>query len=100
MDLLYSRYASPMEFMNIYIANGRFGEFVSNILEMDFKRKREKAEEENENKLWTMYVHSMAQESFNDWKSRVMNPQNKKGKVGNDENLTDSDIEDIINSLF
>lgn len=72
MDLLHSRYASPMEFMQLYIEQGRFGEFVEGILELDFKRKKEEAEKEEEHKLWTMYIHSMSDKSFIDWKKGLM----------------------------
>ena len=72
MDLLHSRYASPMEFMHLYIEQGRFGEFVEGILELDFKRKKEEAEKENEDRLWTWYVHSMSEKSFIDWKKELM----------------------------
>ena len=72
MDLLHSRYASPMEFMHLYIEQGRFGEFVEGILELDFKRKKEEAEKENEDRLWIWYVHSMSEKSFIDWKKELM----------------------------
>ena len=54
MDLLYSRYSNPLEFMHLYMEQGRFGEFVTNILEMDQKRKQEEAEKENERNLWEL----------------------------------------------
>lgn len=57
-----------MEFMNLYINQGRFGEFVTEIIEMDFKRKQEEAKKEEDNKLWTAYVHSMTDKSFIEWK--------------------------------
>ena len=44
MDLLYSRYASPNEFMNLYIEQGRFGEFVWNIVNLENTRRKEQAE--------------------------------------------------------
>lgn len=72
MDLLHSRYASPMEFMRLYIEQGRFGEFVSEILELDSKRKQEEEEKEEEHRWWTMYVHSMSDKSFEMWKKEVM----------------------------
>ena len=72
MDLLHSRYASPLDFMRLYIEQGRFGEFVAEIYELDFKRRKEEAEKENEDKLWTMYVHSMSDKSFIDWKKGLM----------------------------
>jgi len=61
-----------MEFMHLYIEQGRFGEFVEGILELDFKRKKEEAEKENEDRLWTWYVHSMSEKSFIDWKKELM----------------------------
>lgn len=50
MDLLYSRYASPFEFANSYIKQGRFGEFVSEILAMDYRRKKQEKEKENDDR--------------------------------------------------
>lgn len=59
-----------MEFMKIYINNGRFGEFVTEILAMDKKRKDEEAEKENDNKLWTAYLLGGAKDqTFNEWKA-------------------------------
>ena len=70
MDLLFSRYASHMEFMKMYINQGRFGEFVTEILAMDKKRKDEEAEKENDNKLWTAYLLGGAKDqTFNEWKA-------------------------------
>lgn len=57
-----------MDFMRLYVEQGRFGEFVAEIYELDFKRRKEEAEKESEDKLWTMYVHSMSDKSFIDWK--------------------------------
>ncbi|MDE6975014.1 MAG: hypothetical protein K2P38_18290 [Lachnospiraceae bacterium] len=68
MNLLYSRYASPDQFMGTYIRQGRFGEFVSFILEEDGKRQKEAARKEKDDKLWLAYIHSMADQSFHDWK--------------------------------
>lgn len=80
MDLLYSRYSNPFEFMRLYINQGRFGEFVTEILEMDQKRKQEEAEKDNEQKMWEMYLHSMADKSFNDWKKDVLSNSNSNQK--------------------
>ena len=68
MDLLYSRYASPFEFMNSYIKQGRFGEFVSEILEMDYRRKKQEQEKENDDRLWSVYIRSLSDKSFLQWK--------------------------------
>ena len=72
MDLLYSRYSNPLEFMRLYIDQGRFGEFVEEILEMEQKRKQEKVAKEDEQKLWEMYLHSMSDKSYIDWKKEVL----------------------------
>lgn len=78
MDLLYSRYASPVEFMKTYIDQGRFGEFVTGILEMDAERKKETALKENDDKLWLAYIHSMTDKSFHDWKDELQQKQEPK----------------------
>ena len=81
----------------MYIVRGRFGEFVTNILRQEEKRKQEEAEKENEQKLWMMYVHSMSGKSFNDWKREVVKPESK---TGGDINMTVQDQEEILNKLF
>lgn len=69
MDLLFSRYASPLELMRLYIDQGRFGEFVSEIIELDNKRKQEEARKEEDDKLWTAYLLSMSDQPFGEWKN-------------------------------
>lgn len=105
MDLLYSRYASPMELMNIYIRQGRFGEFVEEIVALENKRRKEAAENEENRKLWEMFLHSEARHemSFNEWKERILSsvPETKKtGRKGTDADMSDADIEKLINRLF
>lgn len=78
MDLLYSRYASPMELMSIYINQGRFGEFVSEVVRLDNERKQEESEKEEDNKLWLAYLMSMSDVSFSKWKSELGNKANKQ----------------------
>lgn len=76
--MLYRRYANPKELMQAYIKRGRFGEFVENIIDAENKRRREEAEKEEEHKLWTMYIHSMSDKSFIDWKKELFSPKQKK----------------------
>lgn len=71
MDLLYSRYASPFEFMSMYINQGRFGEFVSEIIRMENKRRAEIAEKENDDRLWSAYIRSMSDMTFKEWKGSL-----------------------------
>lgn len=98
MDLLYSRYADPLSLLDIYISQGRFGEFVLEISDLEHRRKVEEAEQENDRRLWEMYLHSdiRYEKSFNDWKSEILSP-NKKNR---DVDMTDDDMERIVNDLF
>lgn len=100
MDLLYSRYSNPLEFMRLYIDQGRFGEFVSNIIDAENKRLKEKYEKENEDKLWQMYIHSYSDKSFIEWKNEMMNgqPQNQEPshKSGYSLSMTDEEVENQL----
>lgn len=71
MDLLFSRYASPLDFMKLYIDQGRFGEFVEGIIGLENKRRKEADEKENDDKLWQAYIHSMSDKSFIEWKKEL-----------------------------
>lgn len=98
MDLMYSRYSNPMEFMRSYINQGRFGEFVENIIRMENERRKKEEELEDDNKLWAMFIHSYSDKCFTDWKREVLK-SDLPGK-SRDEDLTDADILDIINQTF
>lgn len=104
MDLLYSRYSNPLEFMSMYIEQGRFGEFVANIIDLNNKRKKEELEKENEDKLWMLYCHSYSEKSFNEWKNTVMSRSgsstNDKSEHTSDADMTESEIIGIIDNLF
>lgn len=64
--------------MRSYIKRGRFGEFVENIINAEYERKREEAEKEEEHKWWTLYVHSMSDKSFIEWKKEVIGNSKKE----------------------
>ena len=100
MDMLYRAYSSPMDLMNRYINQGRFGDFVKGFLEAEFERRKEEAEKDNEWKLWVAYVHSYSNESYNEWKKRVCQPASTNRTRGKDEDLTEEGIEKIIGKLF
>ena len=102
MDLLYSRYSNPMEFMRLYIDQGRFGEFVTEIITQENKRRKERAEKEDEERLWSAYIHSYSDKSFIEWKSELLRPvhQTKGGTGKRDEDMTKADIDNILNRLF
>lgn len=84
----------------MYINQGRFGEFVQKFLESEYERKKAKADEDREWKLWIAYIHSYSEESFGTWKSLVDKTDNQNATKGNDENLDDNGIMSIINELF
>lgn len=84
----------------MYINRGRFGEFVTSVIEAEYERRKAEAEKDNEWKLWTMYIHSMAEESFNDWKERILKPTGKSGGRNRDDDLTEEGIQAILDKLF
>lgn len=100
MDLLFSRYASPFEFMRPYIEQGRFGEFVTEIITAENKRRKEQTEKEDEEKLWNAYIHSYSEKSFVDWRADVMKPASPKSTGKKDEDMTKADIDNLMNRLF
>lgn len=98
MDMLYSRYSNPLNLMNIYINQGRLGEFVSSFCEAEYIRKKDEAEERLDQKLWMAYVHSGSELSYREWKDKVCKTDTPKR--GGDESLDDEGIKAIINDLF
>ncbi len=93
MDLLYSRYASPFEFMSLYIEQGRFGEFVSELYEMFIEREKEKVEKENDDRLWSLYIRSLSEKSFTDWKADL---HSNAGDDFGDNPVTSKDVSTAI----
>ena len=96
-------YSNPMDLIRLYIDRGRFGEFVKSVIEADRDRKREKAEKENDWKLWTMYVqvasNGLTDENFHDWKERVCKPT-ATASVKRDADLTETGMKSIVDKLF
>ena len=92
MDLLFSRYASPLDFMKLYINQGRFGEFVEGIISLENKRKKEEQEKENDDKLWQAYIRSMSEKTFIEWKKELMQSDNKKPETLS---MTDERVADV-----
>ena len=78
--------------------DGRFGEFVQEIISSENKRLKEEAQKEEDRKLWELYLHSASDKSFRDWKDEVVGRNNKVGK--RDADLTNDDVDAIIKQLF
>lgn len=83
MDLLFKQYASPLELVDLYINQGRFGEFVEHLLDVENERRKEEIEKENDNKLWIAYVHSHTELSFSDWKKQLQTNREQKHSMTN-----------------
>lgn len=85
MDLLFKRYASPILLLDNMIQVSRFNEFVTEFIENYVK-------EENDTKLWELYLHhAFLEQSFNDFKASVTKEDVPK--------LTEKELETtIINS--
>ena len=100
MDLLYSRYSNPLDLMNRYINQGRFGTFVDGFIQAEHKRMVDEAQKEEDQKLWWLFVHSYSytEESFDAWKQRVCRKSDSKKTT--DADLDDDGIKSIIEDLF
>lgn len=101
MDLLFSKYADPFQFMRLYIDNGRFGEFVTEIVKTEHKKRIEQAKKENENRLFEMYVHSYSEKSYEEWKKdQGINKDDKTVSKNKDDDMSNEDIKNLLDSLF
>lgn len=99
MDLLYSRYSSPMDLVERYINHRRFDAFVHGFLEAEAERRKKEAERDNDWKLWVAYVHSYSDKTYDEWKKQIFGTSTTKPRKS-DADLTDADINSIIDSLF
>ena len=101
MDMLYRAYSNPLDLMNLYINQGRFGKFVHGFLEAEYEKRKEKADQDNEWKLWLMYVHSYSEKTFSEWKTQaIKESKNNTRKANKDEDLTEDGIKSIFNKCF
>lgn len=98
--MLYSRYSNPLEFMRLYIDQGRFGEFTAEIFSADKKRREELDEQRTDDRLWAAYIHSYSDKSFVDWKSEIMQPLRESSTGKRDDDMTKADIDRLLKRLF
>lgn len=96
MDLLYSKYSSPMDLVDRYIKQGRFDTFVHGFLNARHEQERKEAERNNEWMLWVAYIHSYSDKTYGEWKKDFMGAS----KATKDSELTDKGIKKILNKLF
>lgn len=95
MDLLFSRYASPLDFMKLYIEQGRFGEFVEGIIGLENKRRKEADKKENDDKLWQAYIHSMSDKSFIEWKKELKQTNKESNNQPATLSMTNERVADV-----
>lgn len=85
--------------MRPYMNDGRFGEWVTNFITAENKRRKEEAEKENDRKLWELYIHSYSEKSFIDWKASVVKSSPANG-AGKDDYMTKEQVNDLFNRLI
>lgn len=100
MDMMYHRYSCPMDLIYSYINRGRFGEFVSEFLKSEHDRQKAEMDKDEDMKIWIMYCHSFSEDSFLDWKKKVLRIGNNGPSQGTDADLTEKDIKAICDDLF
>ena len=100
MDMLYRAYSNPLDLMNIYINQGRFGKFVTGFLEAEYERRKQEAEKDQDWKLWMMYINSLSDKTFAEWKDSVLPKPGSKSHGTKDRDLTDEGIQSILTNLF
>ena len=100
MDMLYRAYSNPLDLMNRYINQGRFGKFVTGFLEAEYDRRKEEAEKDYDWKLWMMFINTASDMSYGEWKESVQKNASNKLRKNKDDNLTDDGIKAIVSKLF
>ena len=100
MDMLYRAYSNPLDLMNHYINQGRFGKFVTGFLEAEYERRKAEDEKDYNWKLWMMYINSYSDMTFGEWKESVHKNASERKRKNKDDDLTDDGIEAIVNELF
>ena len=98
--MLYRAYSNPMDLMNRYINQGRFGKFVTGFLEAEYDRRKEEAEKDYDWKLWMMFINTVSDMSFGEWKESVQKNASEKLRKNKDDDLTDDGIKSIVGKLF
>mgnify|MGYP003550134298 FL=1 len=100
MDMLYRAYSNPLDLMNMYINQGRFGKFVTGFLEAEYEKRKEEAEKDLDWKLWMMYINSMTDKSYGEFKDSVLKNTSDKTRKTKDDDLNDDGIKTIMDKLF
>ena len=100
MDMLYRAYSNPLDLMNRYINQGRFGKFVTGFLEAEYERRKEEADKDYDWKLWMMYINSYSDITFGEWKESVQKNASERMRKNKDDDLTNDGVKAIYDKLF
>ena len=98
MDLLYSRYSSPMDLVDRYIKQERFGTFVNGFMKARYEQERKEAERDNEWMMWVAFVHSYSDKTYGEWKKDFMGTKNNSATK--DSELNEDGIKALWDKLF
>ena len=77
MDLLFKRYASPFAYLDGLLATHSMLQGIKYLVN-----------QEDEDKLWQLYLHSYQKQSFNDWKKQVLEVESNPHEVSEAEMAT------------
>ena len=97
--MLYRAYSCPMDLINRYINQGRFGTFVQGFLDAEYERRKQEAERDEEMMLWIAYIHSDSIETFSQWRKNLVKPASTTRRKS-DVDLTNAGIEQILKDTF
>lgn len=75
--MLFTKYASPFDFLDGMTEMGEFEQALDRLVE-----------QEQEKKLWEMYLHSHSDKSFNEWKEQVLEDNPKPSEAMSKEEVT------------
>ena len=89
-----------MDLMKLYIEQGRFGEFVNEVITAENKRRQEQAEKEDDNKLWLAYLMNANNQTFPEWKASIIRPKSPNSSGKRDDDMTKADVDNLLNRLF
>ena len=102
--MLYARYSRPMDLVERYIQQRRFGKFVQGFMEAEYERKKHEAERDQDMMLWIAYSIAINvghySGSFGEYKQTVMKPASTTRRRGSDVNMTERDVQSIVDGLF
>lgn len=102
--MLYAKYSNPMDLVDRYIKQRRFGKFVQSFAEMEYERKKQEAERDQEWMLWVAYVQFSVHEffggTFEEYKKFVMKPASTTRRRGSDADMTEKEAQSIMDRLF